>query len=197
MAKQRHRDKQRWRRSMIYGRERGGGVAGRSRWCRRTRGVYRTDTTAHTLQIREGEEAVVAYGESDVAAWKGRDELTGMQVGMYVTLPAKVLYSESRPSRNGPFVLASVEYKDARKEQLRMWEREVADVPIDALVVMHGLKMVATQTKDDSGSWVAKEGGRAVGGVHDAVCAGGGAPGRVRDEPWRVTLSLHMCMLIF
>ena len=120
--------------------------------------VYSTDTTAHTLEIRDGEEAVVAYGESDVAAWKGRDELSGMPVGMYVTCPAKVLYSESRPSRNGPFVLASVEYKDERKEQVRMWEREVADVPINALVVMHGLKVVATQAKDDSGSWVAKEG---------------------------------------
>ncbi len=49
-------------------------------------------------------------GDGDVL-----DEVTGMPVGSYVTLSAKVFYLESMPSNNGPFVLATVEYKDARK----------------------------------------------------------------------------------
>ncbi len=32
---------------------------------------------------------------------------------------------------------------DAIFRQIRMWAREVAEVPINALVVMHGLKVVA------------------------------------------------------
>ena len=81
-----------------------------------------------------------------------------MPVGSWVTMPAKVLRSESRPSRFGPFVLATVEYKGGTMEQLRMWQRDVAEVPVAALVVMHGLKVVATQTKNENGNWVAKEG---------------------------------------
>jgi hypothetical protein len=39
-----------------------------------------------------------------------------------------------------------------------MWERSVADVPEHALIVMHGLKVAATQTKTEDGMWVPKEG---------------------------------------
>ena len=120
--------------------------------------LYASDVTAHTLEIREAGEAVVPYGESDVAEWKGREEVTGMPVGSWVTMPAKVLYAESRMSKNGPFVLATVEYKDGNKEQLRLWQRDVAEVPVAALIVMHGFKVAAAQTKNENGDWVAKEG---------------------------------------
>jgi len=102
---------------------------------------------------------VVPYGESDVAVWKGREEVTGMPVGSWVTMPAKVLWSERRPGWNGPYVLATVEYMDGRKEQVRMFRHEVADVPMDALVVMHGLKVEAVTMKDESGDWVENPGG--------------------------------------
>jgi hypothetical protein len=120
--------------------------------------LYASDVTAHTLEVREAGEAVVSYGEGDVAAWKGREEVTGMPVGSFVTMPAKVLYSESKMSMNGPYVLSTVEYKDGVKEQVRMWQRDVAEVPVAALIVMHGFKVAATQTKDANGDWVAKEG---------------------------------------
>ena len=122
--------------------------------------LYASGATTHTLEVREAGEAVVPYGESDVAAWKRREEVTGMPVGSWVTMPAKVLWAEMRPSPHlGPFVVATVEYMDGRKEQVRMFGHKVADVPVHALVVMHGLKVDAVTMKDESGYWVANPGG--------------------------------------
>jgi hypothetical protein len=78
--------------------------------------LYASDATTHTLEVREAGEAGVPYGEGDVAAWKGRDEVTGMPVGSWVTMPAKVLWSERVSARDGPYVLATVAYMDGSRE---------------------------------------------------------------------------------
>ena len=96
--------------------------------------LYATEGCAHTF---EGDENAVAYTAEEAAAMTKYAELEGKTVGTYVTMAVDVVWTELKESKNGPYVLATVEHIGGAKEQLRMWQRDLADVPRDRVCCVH------------------------------------------------------------